>query len=87
VSSSTFASPVTLQYKKTGEGAEKEKTRMVTDFRDLNRIILSESQSFPLIDDLIIKAGNCRWFSAFDINSAFWAIPIKIEDRPKVGFE
>ncbi len=85
-SSSPFASPVTMQFKKSGEGAKLEKTRMCVDFRDLNKNIVPESYPFPLIDDLIAKTRNCRWFSAFDINSAFWAIPLRTEDRHKTGF-
>lgn len=26
------------------------------------------------------------WFSALDINSAFWSIPIRVGDQPKTGF-
>ena len=85
-SSSPFASPVTLQFKKTGEGGEKEKTRMCNDFRDMNKILVPESHPFPLISDLIEKTRDCLWFTAVDINSAFWAIPIRESDRYKTGF-
>lgn len=78
---SPFAAPVTLAYKKN-EG----KTRMCIDFRDLNKNIVPQAQPFPLIDDIIIKARNCRYFTTLDINSAFWSIPLRIEDRRKTGF-
>lgn len=45
-----------------------------------------QAQPFPLIDDLIIKARNCKYFTSLDINSAFWSIPLRIEDRNKTGF-
>lgn len=32
------------------------------------------------------KTRNCKFFSTLDINSAFWAIPLRIEDRQKTGF-
>ena len=85
-SCSPFAAPVTLAFKKTGEGGVKEKTRMCIDFRGLNKILTPETYPFPLIDDIILKTRNCEWFSAFDINSAFWSIPICKKDRYKTGF-
>ena len=72
---SPFAAPVTLAYKKN-EG----KTRLCIDFRDLNKNIVPQAQPFPLIDDIIIKARNCKYFTTFDINSAFWSIPLRIEN-------
>lgn len=77
---SSFPVPVTLELKK-GEG----KTRLCIDFRDLNKIVTPQAQLFPLIDDLIIKARNCKYFTSLDINSEFWSIPLKIEDRNKTG--
>lgn len=62
-----FAAPVTLAYKKD----EGKKSRLCIDFRDLNKIIISQAQPFPLIDDLIIKTRNCKYFTTLDINSAF----------------
>lgn len=83
-SMSPFASPVTLAYKK--EGDVKLKNRMCIDFRELNKLVVPESQPFPLIDDLIVRTKGCEWFSSFDINSAFWTIPIRQKDRFKTGF-
>ena len=85
-SCSPFAAPVTLAYKKTGENNKKEKIRLCVDFRELNRLLVPESQPFPLIDDIIVKTRDCKWFSALDINMAFWSIPICIKDRYKTGF-
>lgn len=79
---SPFAAPVTLAYKKD----ENRKSRLCIDFRDLNKIIIPQSQPFPLIEDLITKTRNCKYFSKLDINSAFWSIPLRIEDRRKTGF-
>lgn len=63
-----------------------KRSRLCIDFRDLNKIIISQAQPFPLIDDLIIKTRNCKYFTTLDINSAFWSIPLRIEDRKKTGF-
>lgn len=79
---SPFAAPVTLAYKKD----ENKKSRLCIDFRDLNKIVVPQSQPFPLIEDLLIKTKNCKFFSTLDINSAFWSIPLRITDRRKTAF-
>lgn len=79
---SPFAAPVTLAYKKEDD----KKTRLCIDFRELNKIVVPQSQPFPLIEDLMVKTVNCKYFSTFDINSAFWSIPLKIQDRYKTAF-
>lgn len=86
ISSSPYASPVTMQFKKDGLDAKKVKTRMCVDYRDLNKQIIPECQPFPLIDEILIKARGCSWFSALDINAAFHSIPIRKGDRYKSAF-
>ena len=83
---SPYASPVTMQYRKAGESGQKEKTRMCINYKDLNKLILPDPQPMPLIDDIVVRTAACSWFSALDINSAFWAIPVRREDRHKTGF-
>ena len=51
-----------------------------------NKIIIPQFQPFPLIEDLLIKIRNYKYFSKLDINSAFWSIPLRVEDRRKPGF-
>lgn len=77
-----FAAPVTMAFKKD----ENKKSRLCIDFRDLNKIIIPQSQPFPLIDDIIPLTRNCKYYTTLDINSAFWSIPLRIEDRQKTGF-
>lgn len=84
-STSPFAAPVTLAYKKYVDGSKK-KDRLCIDFSALNKIVVPESQPFPLIEDLIVKARDCKWFSVLDINSAFWSIPLRKKDRYKTAF-
>ncbi|KMQ86187.1 retroelement polyprotein [Lasius niger] len=79
---SPFAAPVTLAFKKE----DNKKSRLCIDFRDLNKIVTPQAQPFPLIEDLMIKTRNCKFFSTLDINSAFWSIPLRIEDRKKTAF-
>ncbi|CAK1549412.1 unnamed protein product [Leptosia nina] len=79
---SPFAAPVTLAFKKS----ENKKSRLCVDFRELNKIVVPQAQPFPLIEDLMMRTRNCKFFSTLDINSAFWSIPLRIEDRKKTGF-
>ena len=79
---SPFASPVTLAFKKQ----DGRRTRLCIDFRELNKIVVPEPQPFPRIDDLVVDVGDCQWFTALDINSAFWSIPMREKDRFKTAF-
>ncbi|CAG4958446.1 unnamed protein product [Colias eurytheme] len=79
---SPFAAPVTLAYKKE----DGKRSRLCIDFRELNKIVIPQSQPFPLIEDLMVKTVNCEFYSTFDINSAFWSIPLKVQDRYKTAF-
>lgn len=81
-SCSPYASPVTLAYKKE----DKRRSRLCIDYRDLNKLIVPESQPFPRIDDILVKTKNCRWYTVVDLNSAFWSIPISKKDRYKTAF-
>lgn len=64
----------------------RDLSRLCIDFRDLNKIIIPQTQLFPLMEDLVTKTRNCKYFSKLDINSAFWSIPLRVEDRRKTGF-
>ncbi|CAB3232420.1 unnamed protein product [Arctia plantaginis] len=79
---SPFAAPVTLAYKKE----DGKRSRLCIDLWELNKIVIPQSQPFPLIEDLMVKTVNCEYYSTFDINSVFWAIPLKIQDRYKTAF-
>ncbi|KAK2578586.1 hypothetical protein KPH14_000920 [Odynerus spinipes] len=74
--------PVTLAYKRE----EGTKTRLCIDFRDLNKLLIPEPQPFPLIEEIIAKTRDAEWFTTLDINSAFWAIPLRAKDRYKTAF-
>lgn len=84
-STSPFAAPVTLAIKKQSDGTQK-KNRLCIDYSALNKLVIPESQPFPLIGDLIVKARDCQWFSVLDINSAFWSVPLRKKDRYKTAF-
>lgn len=81
-SSSPFAAPVTLVHKRE----DGRRTRLCVDMRQLNKLVIPESQPFPRAEDIIEKTVDCEFFTVLDINSAFWSIPVRIEDREKLAF-
>lgn len=81
-SCSPYAALVTLVYKKE----EGRKSRLCVDYRELNKIVVPESQPFLRIDDLMLRARNCKYFSKLDVNSAFWSISVRNKDKYKTGF-
>lgn len=81
-SCSPYAAPVTMVYKKE----DGKKSRLCIDFTDLNKILVPESQPFPRIDDLKVRARNCKCFTKLDVNSAFWSIPVREKDKYKLAF-
>lgn len=81
-SSSPFAASVTLAYKRE----DSKRSHLCIDFRELNKLVVLEPQSFPKIKDMIVKTGDYMWYSTFDINSAFWSMPIKQENRTRTTF-
>lgn len=81
-SCSPFSAPVTLAYKKDDE----KRTRLCIDYRELNKIVIPESQPFPKIDDLTVRVIDCKYFTKLDINSAFWSVPLRSKDRYKTSF-
>ena len=81
-SNSPFASPVTLAFKKE----DGRRSRLCVDYCELNKIVVPEAQPFPRIEDILENVNGCKWFTALDINSAFWSIPIRLKDRKKTAF-
>ena len=81
-SSSAYGAPITLAYKK----GDERPTRLCIDFSSLNKLVVPECHPFPKIDDVLERVANCKYFTTLDVNSAFWCIPIRLEDREKTSF-
>lgn len=81
-SSSPFAAPFTLALKK----GESRKSRLCIDFTALNKLVVPESHPFPKLEDILERIANCKYFTTLDVNSAFWCIPIRVQDREKTAF-
>ena len=73
-SSSTFNSPTWVVPKKA-DASEKEKWRIVIDFRKINDTD-QEAYPLPVINDNLDQLGQEKFFSTFDLNSGFHQIPM-----------
>jgi hypothetical protein len=79
-SESPYASPVLLVKKKDGSD------RLCVDFRALNRITVKDRFLLPLIEDQLDRLGNGTYFTALDMASGLYQIPIAADSVAKTGF-
>ena len=78
-SRSQYNSPVILV--KQGEGL-----RIVTDYRAVNKYVVSYRQPLPLINDILASLGQSRFFSTLDIRKAFLNIRLSEDSRELTAF-
>ena len=79
-SSSPWSSP--LVYVKKRDGT----TRPCVDYRKLNEVTTKDAYPLPRIEDCLDCLGNAKIFSTLDLQSGYWQIDIKEEDRSKTAF-
>lgn len=79
-STSEFASPLVLVWKKNGD------LRICTDFRWLNKRTSKDAYPLPhQADCLAALGGNCL-FSTMDLTSGFYNMPLHVDDRKYSAF-
>ncbi len=79
-SCSPWAAPVVLVSKKDGG------MRTAIDYRSLNSVTRKDCFPLPMINEIIDSVGNSRWFTALDLQSGFWQLPLREEDCMKTAF-
>ena len=56
------------------------------DFRYLNSVTVNNAYLMPRIDESLSKLDDAKFFTTFDLGSAFWQVPPRKQDRDKTGF-
>lgn len=79
-STSEFASPLVLVWKKNGD------LRVCTDFRWLNRRTLKDAHLLPHQADCLAALGGNAFFSTMDLTSGFYNMPLHEADRKYSAF-
>lgn len=86
-SSSNYCFPVIFVKKKSLPGEDnKQKFRMVVDYRLLNSITESHKICLPKITDIIQNISGKTWYSVLDLKSAFFQICLQDKDKEKLAF-
>ena len=79
---SRFSFSITLVSKKD----EGPKNRLRVYFRKLSQVTIQDNHPFPRIEDIIDKLYGCTVFTALDIASGFWHIPVDPSSVRKTAF-
>ena len=77
---SPWTNAVVLARKKGGE------LRMCIDFRKLNARTVKDAYPLPRIDEAIEHLAGSKWFSAIDLKSGFWHVPLDEDSKKYTAF-
>ena len=53
----------------------------------VNRYTLVDAYPLPNIDEQVAKIAKCSMFNTLDLKSAYYQVPLSVEDRPYTAFE
>ena len=77
-SHSPWAATLMLLEKKHGS------LRFPIDYRKLNNVTKKDAYNLPNIQTILDKLKGNRHFSFIDIASAYWSVPLKKRETPKI---
>lgn len=78
---SPYSSPLLVVHKK-----DKDKIRLVCDFRLLNRITDSDNYPLPKIFDVLNALAGSKYYAKMDLHSAFHQVILQQEQRKYFAF-
>lgn len=84
-SKSPYNSPLWIVPKKSDK-EEKQKWRIVIDYRALNNVTVDDKFPMPNIDSLFDKLGRAQYFSTIDLAKGFHQIMMNEKDIEKTAF-
>jgi Reverse transcriptase (RNA-dependent DNA polymerase)/RNase H-like domain found in reverse transcriptase/Integrase zinc binding domain len=84
-SKSPYNSPVWIVPKKL-DSSEKQKHRLVIDYRKLNSITIPDRYPIPEINEVLANLGKNQLFSILDLKSGFHQIKLRESDIEKTAF-
>ncbi len=79
-SSSEFASPLVLVWKKSGD------LRICTDFRWINACTIKDAHPLPHQADALAALGGNAYFSTMDLTSGYYNVEVHEDDRKYTAF-
>ena len=79
-SNSPWSSNVVFARKKDGS------LRLCLDFRKLNARTVQDAYHLPKIEETFDRLAGATLFSSLDLQSGYWQIPMKDEDKAKTAF-
>jgi len=74
---SPYNSPLLLVPKKSLPNWENKEWRLVIDYRQINKKLLSDKFPLPRIDDILDQLGRAKYFSCLDLMSGFHQIELE----------
>jgi hypothetical protein len=83
-STSPWGAPCLLVKKKTEHGLQVT-TRLVWDYRKLNKVTKPDAYPLPHVQMILDQLGGKKWFTKSDLFSGFWHIQITPKDREKTA--
>ena len=67
---------------------KKDKSsRMVIDYRALNKLARKDKYPLPRIDEMLDKLATGKYFTMMDLSSGFHQIRIRLGDEPTTAFQ
>ena len=73
-STSPWASPIVIARRKNG------RLRLAIEYRHLNSSTINSHYPLPVVDDLLDRLSNAKFFSTLDAKSGYWQMPLRGED-------
>ena len=67
-------------------GQKDYERRWVIDYRPINALTAQDAYPLPSIPELLSVAPGHRYYTKFDVDSAFHLVPVLPADRPKTAF-